>query len=153
MCRVWLNAAAACDMEVAVMRPGRPVQAVMLAGLRTSNEPCCALNRWVCKTVLCRTTTAHINLRQCTPCIHQQRRGELQVAYAAVAEHLVALAPVAPLWLGPVLVGIQYLPGLASLAAHYLAGLDGRSAAAVRTTAAITNIRCWICCVLLCVVA
>uniref|UniRef100_A0A383W7F7 Peptidase M20 dimerisation domain-containing protein n=1 Tax=Tetradesmus obliquus TaxID=3088 RepID=A0A383W7F7_TETOB len=55
-------------------------------------------------------------------------------------EHLVALAAVAPVWLGPLLVGIQYLPGLASLAAHYLAGLDGRSAAAVRTTAAITNI-------------
>lgn len=78
--------------------------------------------------------TAYFALKVPTP--------QLYIAViVAAAEHLVALAPVAPLWLGPLLVGVKYLPGLASLVAHYLASLDARSAAAVRTTAAITNIR------------
>lgn len=55
-------------------------------------------------------------------------------------DQVFASASLVPAWLSPLFLGIRYLPGVADIVANLLAGLDNRSAAAVRSTAAVTNI-------------
>lgn len=55
-------------------------------------------------------------------------------------EFVLAQTTLVPVWLAPVFLGIKYSTAVAEAVANFLASMDNKSAAAVRTTAAVTNI-------------
>lgn len=55
-------------------------------------------------------------------------------------EFVLAQAALVPAWLGPMFLGVKYSAALARIVANYMAAGDNKAAAAVRTTAAVTNI-------------